>query len=488
MATFSIGDALGSGFRLIGRRPFSVLSWGLAHIAIVAIPMAFVIAQVGPDYLNFMSQLFKAGMESRQGAPPNFDMAPMMQVQAKVMMWQPLIMLAQLIGLSVVTGAVYRAVLEPRQSAFAFLRLGGREFWLGLLFIAGVILTVILMCAVALGAVGAGLGLTALLKANQAAQWVPLATVGVCVLAFIVFFGVFIRFSMAGPMTFAAGEFRLFESWKQTKGKAFKLFALAILLWLLMVLVIIVLEIIAAAIVFTALGIGLHPNLANVHPDPAKIMAFFHQPVAVWGKAIAPWAAVYILVDAFLIGCFSAISLAPWATAYKQIKAGGGTGPLFDAAPSPSDHGGDSHGHDAHGHDDHGHGAGLAAAAVAGAAVGAALAHGHDAHGHDAHGHDAHGHDDHGHGGGHDAHGHDAHGHDAHGPDAHGHDAHADAHGHDDHGHGGGHDAHGHDDHGHGGGHDAHGHDAHGHDDHGHGGDHGHDDHGHDDHGHAAHH
>ena len=486
MASFSIGDALGSGFRLIGRRPFSVLFWGLAYIAIVAIPVTLLFAQVGPDYLAVMGQMFKAGMVPHPAVSPNLDMTPMMQLQSRMMMWTPLIWLAEIVGLSVVTGAVFRAVLEPRQSAFAYLRLGGREFWLGLLFIAGVILTCILVFAVALAAAAAGLALTAALKASQAAQWVPLGTVAVCVLAFIIFFGVFIRFSMAGPMTFAAGEFRLFESWKQTKGKAFKLFAMGVLIWLLMVLLVIVLEIVAAAILLTVLGVGLHPDWANAHPDLTKITAFFHQPVAVWAKTIAPWAILYILVDAFLIGCFSAISLAPWATAYKQIKSGGGPSLTFGAEPPAGDDGHGDHGHDDHGHDDHGHGAGLVAAAVVGAAAGAALAHAHDSHGHDAHGHDDHGH-------GHDAHAAEAHGHDAHGhADAHGHDAP----GHDDHGHDGGHDSHGHDAHAHGDahGHDAHGHgdapshdapshDAHGHDDHGHG-----DSHGHDDHGSATHH
>ncbi len=147
MATFSVSDAVGSGFRLIGRRPFSVFFWGLAYLVLSLGPAIAVIAYMAPDMGAVFAEGFKhAHQEGMAGAP--FNPARFMGFQSKMMLFQPVMMLSSMVSVAVLTGAIFRAVLERRNSGFAYLRLGSQEFWLALLRIAMSILAVILVIAI----------------------------------------------------------------------------------------------------------------------------------------------------------------------------------------------------------------------------------------------------------------------------------------------------------------------------------------------------
>ncbi len=429
MATFSIGDALGSGFRLIGRRPLSVLVWGFAYLILGFGPLAATFALGWGDFQPLFQHPETFVPEAGR---PTFLSPQFIALQSRWMMLQPLMFLGSLVARAVLTGAIFRAVLEPRNRGFAYLRLGMRELWLGLLMLAMTFLMVILVIITAIPVVAVAAGVGYALSQNNQQAWVALDIAVACALWLGTFLWICIRFSMAAPMTFADREFRLFESWTFTKGHAWKLFGLGLLVGVVLIAVMMVVEAIALASVF---GSGV---AWGQHHD--QLIAYFQRPPAVWAQAAAPWIGVGAVILAFFVASISAIAMAPWAEAYRQLTAGGSSTPtplvLEPSSPPP--------------------------APIAAPAPDAPAAdHGHDAH--DAHAADAHapapqGHDDH-----------DAATHDDHGPAA---DPHADdAHAADDHGHAA--DAQAHDDHGH---------DDHGHDDHG---DHGHDDHGHDDHGHA---
>lgn len=457
MADFSISDALGSGFGLMSRRPVSVVAWGLTYLVIgVALPLSIFGASIIPDYVGVMRSLYSGALTT----PANFaqTMAPF---HAKLMMAEPIMVVASLLAQAILSAAVFRATLEPRNRGLAYLRIGPRELWLLLVNFVMRVLAVVL--AIALGLVGLGLGfaLNGVFE-SQHVDWTlrGCSYVALGVLLFAIFIGICVRFSLAAPMTFADSGFRLFESWGLTRRHGWKLFALGLLLALVSAVMVLVFE----AIVFAAVFL-----VANgFHWDATSFWGLLNDPQKIWSSGAGELTIAAALIGAYAFGAIFAVAMAPWAVAYRELlpkPAAPRAGGLFDPEPAPAPIPApappvDAHAaHGSHGHgDDHGD------------------AHGHadphapaDDHGHsDDHGHtvdDGHG-DDHGHG---EAHARaDDHGHDAHVPaDDHGHaapEAHADDHGHAD--------AHAHDDHGHG--------EAHGHDDgHGHGDDHGHGGHGH---------
>ena len=313
MATFSIGDAVGSGFHLIGRKPFSVFFWGLAYVVLGVAPVIAVFFFAAPDYFHIMGDVISRRVASGAGAGPDaMDMAPFMAMQQKMMLFQPVIWLSALLSRAVVAGAVFRAVLEPRKGAFAYLRLGAQELWLVVLFLAMffLVMALIFVLAIPVGGITAAGAFGA--KAGGASDFGMAAIICVGVLVYVcLFLWILLRFSLAAPMTFAAREFRLFESWSATKGHALKLFGMLILLLLIVMGFELIVGAVSVAVILPTLGMDFW--------RPEHLDAFFRQPVEVWVRDLAPWAVGVGLVVLFLIGALSAIVLAPWAVAFRQL-------------------------------------------------------------------------------------------------------------------------------------------------------------------------
>lgn len=405
MADFSIGDALGSGFGLMGRRPLSVLAWGLVYILIgMVLPIALMVGMVGSDFVSLFANMHYSATDPTVFAR---SMAPM---HGKMMLINPVMQLTSLVVQAVLTAAVFRATLEPRNRGLAYLGLAGREWWLMVLGFAARVLAVLLAIGLALAGGALGLALNVLFDSqhvNQATRVAVYVVLGVLLLA--LFVAILVRFCMAGPMTFADRKFRLFESWKLTRRHGWKLFGLGLLLVLVSIVMVIVFEGVGAVAVFFIGG--------ALHWSGSAFWAALTNQHQLWTSGLGEGLVALVLLCAYAFGGIFAVSVAPWAVVYRELlpRPAAPAGGLFDPEPGLApvlapvvDHGhhappADSHdhghadphgdvsddGHGEHGHheppsdphlaDDQGHGD-------------------HDAHGHEAPGHDDHGHD-HGHGG-----------------------------------------------------------------------------------------
>ncbi len=327
MADFSIGEALGAGFGLVGRRPISVLTWGLAYVLLgVALPLGLVFWALGPDIVGLMSKL-------QSGLAPNADPQVFMALQAKIMVVQPVMILAPLIVETLVGAAAFRAVLEPDNRGFAYLRLGRRELWLGLVILVGGFLTMIALFMVEILALVLGLLLNLAFEAahlDWAFRIVAFVALGLVLL--IGSLAVAVRFSLAGPMSFAEGQFRLFESWELTRGHGWKLLGLALLVAIIgMVLAILFECLIAGGVILAVLA---------SHIGPADFTQLAQHPETQWRSGLSAALAVAAIALSFAIGTVFAISLAPWAVAYRELLPGAKPSPreggLYVPAPSPS--------------------------------------------------------------------------------------------------------------------------------------------------------
>ena len=318
MATFSIGEALGAGFSLIRRRPLSVWAWGLAYIIITVLPALAMFASIGPAWLTMMHQL----MQQTPGAPAQITPA-MLQLNQSVFLIEPLIWLTVLISQAVVQGAVIRSVLEPRNKAFASLRLGSRELWLGLVFLVEYILLAVSTVAIAVVCVIAALTARAALANTQGAPWSGLVTVVSIGVAVCVYLWLLLRFSLAGPMTFALRKFSLFESWKVTKGVASKLLGLGLIMFAIVIGLEMVIGAVVCGILFAVVGVQ---NL-----NPAAMTDFVGRLPHMWPQ-ILPWLALVLVLESAVYGALFAIFIAPWASAYLQLTG-------EPAPPPPSEAG-----------------------------------------------------------------------------------------------------------------------------------------------------
>ena len=235
------------------------------------------------------------------------DLARLMNIEARlfgglIWMW-PLGLIAGAVNIA----AVYRAVLQPQNRRFASLRIGMQEVWLVVLMLVEALLAMVFAVAAALVVA------RACVAAARFADPAVAIVVGVIgALGSVILLGwIWLRLSLAGPMTFAERRLRLFESWGQTRGHAGQLLLLA----LLQVGVLIGVGLVMQALEGTAFAL-FDPYGA----DPRAVKAWLAHPpaAAVW----APWVVGGGLVMAIYIGAVRALVSAPWAAAYRDLTRG----------------------------------------------------------------------------------------------------------------------------------------------------------------------
>jgi hypothetical protein len=299
--TFSAKAAIGSGFQMIRRKPLALLAWAGAYLVLMGIPYLLLIGPALSDMIGFYQGAAEAALEG--GAP---DTAAMLAMQQRMMGVMPVIWLMSLIVVTLLVGAIYRAVLTPQDDRFFYLRLGRQELWLALTILAFCVfyILVVIVTAIPIGVISvvvmgtAGAGRSGLLSIA-----VPVVVLAVAVAVC----WVLLRLSMAFPMSFAQGRFVLFESWSFTKGHAWKMFLVALALVAMIVLAEIVLGCLALAVMTGVVGGDWR---ALVDAPPAELL-----------RLLAPVLILFALVGSVIGMAIYAVMIAPWANIYRQLTA-----------------------------------------------------------------------------------------------------------------------------------------------------------------------
>lgn len=307
MSDFSIGDAVGAGFKLITKRPASVLAWAVVYLILAVGPGMAHFSAIQPVWTEEMKTILSHMGSGSPPDPAEIQNLNMRMLQSSGFAW--LAMLGGLLSWGILTGAIYRSILEPKNSSFFSLRFGVQELWLILLAVVAYILLVVIII-VDVFAAAFLTGIAVWIGSTVHGSWGGLATglliFAVWIAAVAVPIWVVLRLSMAGPLTFVDRQFRLFESWKVTKGRVWKLLGLS----LLMVLIVIGIEF-AVAIVTIPLTLGA----VGAHGfDPSRIGDFLsnltlQNPIVLIG----------LVVRALIGAAFLTIWVAPWAYAYREL-------------------------------------------------------------------------------------------------------------------------------------------------------------------------
>ena len=301
MAGFSIGEAVGAGFRVIREHPTAVLMWGLAYFVVTMAPML----AVGATMISDFAQLSEVAPSD---AP---SLEAFMTLQAKMMLLQAVQFVSTVAGAVILYGAIFRVVLEPQDKQHWYLRVGRQEMWLAFAYTVAMTLAIMAMFAAMIPVSIAGMvvGTTG----GGAASWAVLVAAGIGVFGVCAWAS--IRLALAFPMTFAEQKFRMFESWDLTRGHAGRMattFLIIIGLILLIELIVLVLFAVFGLMVLAMVGVtipwGQGPE-AQIAPPHGGWAPFLF--VAIPGAALA-----LSIVSAGL----HAISVAPLAYVYRQLR------------------------------------------------------------------------------------------------------------------------------------------------------------------------
>jgi hypothetical protein len=297
MAGFQIEDAAFAGVGLLAKRPLAVLTWAVLWVVViglVTVPFVGVLTE-------FLTQA------ARTGATP--DPQTVLPLLAGLGAFA---LLSAIFGLAVgavISCAVYRAIIHPEDSAFAYLRLGERELHVllvnfvkaVLIFIVNLGLSLILTIFVLMGMAG-GHGMS-----------VGINLIGRLIVTAV---GLYLqlRFALAGPMTFCDRRFRLFEAWTLSRPMQLRLLGVGAILAIIVVVVYLVVGV---------AGLAIGASIWNGGPHTADLHALLAQPPSIWLAALAPFVALAAGMIVIGAGILTPIVNAPWAKAYLEILEGG---------------------------------------------------------------------------------------------------------------------------------------------------------------------
>lgn len=270
---FSASEAALEGFRVIRAHWRLVAGWGLFNLLALAAIIALVV-------ILFVAAIVAAGDPERSAV-----VVGLVGAGAGA--------LGVVTTTVLVAAALYRLILRPGPPGFLYLRIGGDEgrlllVWLGL---GGGFLL--------LAAVAALLSWGALMTAG------PLAALLTAFVAATALLVVAVRFSLAGPMTIAEGRIRLLGAWSLTRGRTLPLTGMGLLVFCFQMMVLIAGWIVLSLVIGGVFGLE---SLGAVNFEDAS--ALTDHP----GAYLTQMTADIVFAPVLLV-----ISQAPLAAAYKAF-------------------------------------------------------------------------------------------------------------------------------------------------------------------------
>lgn len=281
---FSISSAAFRGFRLLASRPGLIAAWSgfyvLAVVGIIALLFGIGVALA----------LTAAGAD---GPRPFSD-----QMSGPVIALMAGMVAFFLVFSSVMVTAVFRAVLRPDESRFAYVRFGMDE-------LRQVGLTLVLWLFAALMVI-APLFLISFLTAGQGAGgaivWLAALPVLLCGWLFL---GV--KLSLAPVMTFAERGFRIGDSWEVTRGRFWPLLGA----WVLVLVLSLGVTLVSFILTMIFRGMFL-AQFSTFGTDPASALTGMGPMVVV---GLIGYLGVTLVSNVVQLG----VVYAPQADAYQQI-------------------------------------------------------------------------------------------------------------------------------------------------------------------------
>lgn len=305
---FSGSDAAFEGFRLVRRNPMALVAWALLY-AVVSLASLFAMSTaIGPitDWAERMDAL-----ENQSPSATPEQVLEAFQGIGQVMLSLGWLIPVSLIVTAMLMAAVARAVLNPRAGGFGYLRLGMDELRV---FVVTLVLGILMFCAWI--AVGAAVGVLAGIAGATGADWMWLFVVlaGLAGAAGIIWLAV--RLSLAVPITVAENRFAFFDSFGVTRGRFWSLLGMAVIAFV-MVLVISMLSWVITLPLGMMAG-GEAWSLGSGGDAEAVAAAL---------DVTNPWIIASALAEAVVNALLVGVMYAPFAAAYRDLKGLGAETP-----------------------------------------------------------------------------------------------------------------------------------------------------------------
>ncbi len=296
MASFSASDVALTGFRVVRERPKTVAIWAVIQLVVSTAFTLGMVSWVGPALTSLNA------LNGAQARNPSATLALFGQLA-------PFYLVTLVLSLafySILYAAMNRVVLRPAEEGFGYLRLGADELrqlgLFGLIFVMaiGAYIAFFIVLIVVLIPVSMILGGA---QNTGASVMAGLLAVLIGIGAFCAWIYLWVRLSLASPMTFVTRRVDLFGSWRLTRGQFWPLFgtyAVAVILAVIVSLLTTVVSMAVGALFGGVGGLGalFRPDMSSlgVYLTPARIAGLVIGAVSsalVWPVLLTPAAAIY---------------------------------------------------------------------------------------------------------------------------------------------------------------------------------------------------
>jgi hypothetical protein len=305
----SVTEAALEGFRLVGQRPLSFAVWALVWLGLGYGLLGLLLWHSMPQ----LTQVFAA--LPQPGGDPRAAIATVMQLELGILRiaapWGLWVWLLSV----VLVAAIYRAVLEPNNRGPAYLRLGADELRLLGLEVIYLILTIVFFCLLA------GVCAAAFVAARQLQQpWQGLLDVVVVLAAIVLSIYLRIRLLFAPTMTFARKRLQIFDSWGLTRGSAWSIVGLCLLVFVFILAVAFVLGVIRQALMFGQ----MQDLMSGMMRTPVAPRLAFGRALQVMAQTmVSPLGLTALVIQGIGDSFLRVVAAAPFAEAYRQLSGEG---------------------------------------------------------------------------------------------------------------------------------------------------------------------
>lgn len=293
---FSATEAAFEGFRVVRRKPMTLVYWALFYI----LTMAIAFALAGGSIASLMA--FSQELEQSSGTPTFDDLAPLGQAYMAIL---GLLLPLGLMSGAVLNAAVARSVLRPEQSAFGYLRLSMDEIRV---LVVSLVLAIVfgfgIFCSAFLLGIVAGFA-----GAASSTVGVLIGIIGGIALACAAIW-LAIRFCLAIPITVAEGRMAFVDSFKVTKGRFWPLFGMAVIAFVMTIVV---------SILGTLVFLPLQMSVGSIE----DLGAFDGQNLVAILQAAWPLILAWILIQSVISALQLAVIYAPFSAAYRDLAGQG---------------------------------------------------------------------------------------------------------------------------------------------------------------------
>ena len=292
---FSATDAVFEGFRIVRRRPATLVWWSLFYIA----AMAFAMTVIGGSVIRLVNA---AEALEAAGTPSAEDFMPILQLYMSVF---AVVLPISLAAGAVVYAAVSRAVLRPEESRFGYLRFGMDEVRVFVVSVA-LALAFIALTGVMFMIVGVVGGLAASLEA----PWLWLVAVLLALAAVAALIWLAVRLCLAVPITVGERRIAILDSFRLTRGRFWPLLGMAILAGVLSLVVGLLGSLVLTPLQFLTGGVTQLQDLEGA-------------PLTEILQTAWPTILVWIVTNAVLSALQVAVVYAPFSAAYRELATDG---------------------------------------------------------------------------------------------------------------------------------------------------------------------